>query len=201
MNRRAFLLGSLAAATLSSWDTTFAQEVNRVHRVSKSLVAGNGRLLLKRQSTGEGIDLAYRQHGQLDRKALAEFSWFWRDVKYDDTAVWIDPRLLDFVFNVQSTMSMIHGSSLPFILTSGFRTPKHNAALEIEGAAKNSEHVKGRAGDFEVVGYPARAIGIAGLVFKGGGVGFYPNFTHLDVGNFRCWPQACRKLGEKNYGE
>lgn len=72
---------------------------------------------------------------------------------------------------------------LPIHITSGYRNPTHNAAV---GGAKNSYHVKGMAADIIVTGMPARALQ-AYLKNWSGGMGRYPDFTHLDVGPERRW--------------
>ncbi|OCJ11456.1 hypothetical protein A6U87_27315 [Rhizobium sp. AC44/96] len=173
-------------------DRAFTKEVEKAAPNSDPRTTGYGSLQLYREATGESIAARYRYEGGVDRRSIAELSWFWRDVKDDDKALWIDPTLFDFVSSVQSTMSMIHGSMLPFILTSGYRTRRHNASIET--AARNSLHIDGLAGDLKVPGYPPRSLAIAAMTFKGGGVGVYSRFTHLDVGQIRCWPYSCNQI-------
>jgi hypothetical protein len=77
----------------------------------------------------------------------------------------------------------------PLIVTSGYRTPKHNAAV---GGVANGPHTKGIAVDIalanndgaEVEGH-AKAIGFTGI-------GRYPEkgFIHLDLGKQRSWGTA-----------
>ena len=178
-------------------DRAFTKEVEKAAPETDSRTSGFGSLQLYREATGESIAARYRFNGELDRRAVAELSWFWGDVKDDDKALWIEPSLFDFVSSVQSTMAMIHGSMLPFILTSGYRTPRHNAAIET--AARNSLHMGGLAADLKVPGYPPRSLAIAAMTFKGGGVGVYSRFTHLDVGQIRCWPYSCNQfIGDRN---
>lgn len=178
-------------------DRAFTKEVEKAAPETDPRTSGFGSLQLYREATGESIAARYRFNGELDRRAVAELSWFWRDVKDDDKALWIEPSLFDFVSSVQSTMAMIHGSMLPFILTSGYRTPRHNAAIET--AARNSLHMGGLAADLKVPGYPPRSLAIAAMTFKGGGVGVYSCFTHLDVGQIRCWPYSCNQfIGDRN---
>jgi len=76
----------------------------------------------------------------------------------------------------------------PLKITSAHRSPEHNAAV---GGAKNSQHIEGNAYDFDVSGmpYPER-VNLARLwreIVGGGGVGFYDNALHLDVGPERAW--------------
>lgn len=175
-------------------DRAYARETEKAaaSTVIDTRAAGFGSLQLFREANGESIAARYRTGDEYDQRALAELSWFWRDVKDEGRAVWVDPTLFDFVSSIQTTMAEIHGGMLPFVLTSGYRTPRHNAT--IENAARNSQHLSGRAGDFKVPGYPPRSIAIAGMTFKGGGVGVYRNFTHLDIGDLRCWPRGCDQL-------
>lgn len=179
-------------------DRAFTKEVEKAAPATDPRTSGYGSLQLYREATGESIAARYRTAGEVDRRAVAELSWFWRDVKDEDKAVWIDVALLDFVSSVQSTMASIHGTMLPFILTSGFRTARHNAAIET--AARNSLHKVGLAGDLKVPGYPPRSLAIAAMTFKGGGVGVYSRFTHLDVGQIRCWPYSCNQIMGGNHG-
>jgi uncharacterized protein YcbK (DUF882 family) len=119
---------------------------------------------------------------------LLLLSWLLRDVGDASSAVWIDPRLFDLLAAVQGAMSAVHGSAVPLIVTSGYRTPKHNAGLE--GAARASLHLAGRAVDLKVVGYAPDAVAVAGALCGRGGVGIYPNFCHLDLGEARVWGRA-----------
>ena len=61
--------------------------------------------------------------------------------------VYIDPRLLDLMSAVQAWLQY-YGIKSPLYITSGFRTPQTNYGLE--GAAKNSMHMHGKAIDFYV---------------------------------------------------
>ena len=97
----------------------------------------------------------------------------------------LDPRLFDLLASVQGAMSAVHGSAVPLIVTSGYRTPKHNAGLE--GAARASLHLAGRAVDLKASGYAPVAVAVAGALCGRGGVGIYPNFCHLDIGEARVW--------------
>src|SRR3954469_2012252 len=127
----------------------------------------------------------HRNDGTYDDNALLHLAWFMRDVGDQDRAVWMEPRLFDLLAGVQSAMSMIHGSALPIVITSGYRTPAHNARTE--GAARNSMHLYGYAADLLVPGYGPRATAIAAQLVGGGGIGLYADFIHLDVWRPRIW--------------
>ncbi len=116
---------------------------------------------------------------------LLLLSWLLRDVGDASSAVWIDPRLFDLLAAVQGAMSAVHGSAVPLIVTSGYRTPKHNAG--IEGAARGSLHLAGLAADVKAVGYAPDAVAVAGALCGRGGIGIYPLFCHLDIGQARSW--------------
>lgn len=108
-----------------------------------------------------------------------------RDLGDAERAVWMESRLFDLMAAVQASMSAIHGATLPLVVTSGYRTRAHNAA--IEGAARNSMHRFGFAADLQGRGYPPRAVALAASFFSQGGIGLYDTFTHLDVWRRRTW--------------
>lgn len=74
----------------------------------------------------------------------------------------------------------------PVVVTSGYRTPAHNACV---GGKSRSRHLYGMAADVQVPGVPPADVaaycdGVLGV----GGLGRYRTFTHLDVdGRGRRW--------------
>lgn len=67
----------------------------------------------------------------------------------------------------------------PITITSAYRTPSHNRAV---GGANGSQHVKGTACDIKVKDVPSWAVaGFLEANFKGGGIGYYSTFTHVDT--------------------
>ncbi len=183
--RRAACAGAGAAVLLAGADAgerAFAAEVARA-AVAEPRV-GRDRLWLKR-TTGAEVEARFRDGRGFDAAQVLLLSWFMRDVVDGDRAVWIEPRLFDLVAAVQASMSQVHGAALPLVLTSGYRTPLHNAALE--GAARNSMHLYGYAADLRAPGYSPRAIALAASFFAQGGIGLYDGFTHLDVWKVRTW--------------
>lgn len=71
----------------------------------------------------------------------------------------------------------------PVFVVSGYRCPKHNAAV---GGAKASQHMQGKAADIVIKGLsPYQVYRLAEKVeaFKNGGLGMYPQhgFVHVDV--------------------
>lgn len=78
-----------------------------------------------------------------------------------------------------------HFGSRPITIVSGYRTPEYNRKV---GGAKNSQHLYGRAADIAVSGPTADQVhdSVLQLYRDGklpsiGGLGSYPNFTHIDI--------------------
>lgn len=73
---------------------------------------------------------------------------------------------------------------IPIFVVSGYRTPSHNAKVK---GAKNSQHLKAKAGDLRVKGKTPKQVAdaieklIAEKKMMQGGIGIYPTFTHYDV--------------------
>ncbi len=165
---------------------------------------------LKRTGNGETIKIVYWQDGQLLPDAYRELSWFMRDLRFEsmmlrkDPAIysalnrgiiteqhispWVlmDPVLLDILYAYCAWLN-IHGVYSPLLLTSAFRHLITNYMTE--GAARNSEHTRGGAGDIVVTGVSTDALARFGRWLAGGGVGFYPQrgFIHVDKGRVRSW--------------
>lgn len=145
---------------------------------------GSKSLWLQRDD-GEEIMVRYRDDAHYDRAAIIQLSWFMRDVVDGNRAVWMEPRLFDLLAGVQAGISKVAGAPVCLQVTSGYRTPAHNARLET--AARNSMHLYGYAADLKMPGFSPRAIALAASFFAGGGIGLYDGFTHLDVWKVRMW--------------
>lgn len=201
-DRRRFITGlSGAVFSLLQGEAFGADDRDEAVRVAREVGAavekravGRGRLWMIRERGGEQIEARFRSDEGFLVQPVAELSWFMRDVKDGQQAVWVEPRLFDLLSAVQSAMSEVHGGPLPIVLTSGYRTKGRNS--HVEGAAKESMHTYGFAGDVKVPGYRAASVALAGGMFAGGGVGVYPHFTHLDVWRVRCWPQKVCEGGK-----
>lgn len=176
INRRKFLkLGMLAAALPLP---AFA---------SQGLLSdGERRLGFLNLHTGEKADLPYWIQGEYVPDSLAEINRVLRDHRTDQVAA-IDTQLLDLLHRVHSTV----GADKPFQVISGYRSPASNQMLasHSSGVAKRSLHMQGKAIDIRIPGIALADVRRAGLMLKGGGVGYYPgsNFVHLDVGRVRSW--------------
>ena len=193
--KRMFTLGLGAALYFGSRDL-FAEEKEKSVSV-KSTDDPRGKfweefwnrpreLWLTRPESGESGRFCYWQNNAItsDYKNL---SWLLRDIHVDE-AKDIDIRLLDLIFGVTGWLGC-YGVNKPFVVNSGYRTNKTNSGLE--GAAKNSMHLHGKAIDGRIDGISAEYLGRVFAAFKTGGVGFYVNrkydFIHADVGEIRYW--------------
>ena len=184
VSRRSLLSGLAALAALPA-------SACGLDRAYAAALAGTAalpppvRLWLRREGTGEEVSAIVRTPDGDYARDLLLLSWLLRDVRDASSAVWIDPRLFDLLAAVQGAMSAVHGAVVPLIVTSGYRTPQHNAGLE--GAARDSLHLAGRAVDLKAAGYAPDAVAVAGALCGRGGVGIYPSFCHLDIGQARSW--------------
>ncbi|MGI9815505.1 YcbK family protein [Pseudomonas aeruginosa] len=120
-----------------------------------------------------------------------------RDVKFKST-VRMSPKLLDLLYLIQVWLRI---NRLPYkiLVNSGYRTPQHNSKLE--GAAKQSLHIKAMAADIRIPGLSVDNLGKLAQAIGVGGVGFYPTkgFIHVDVGKVRTWRVAESTVLEPEY--
>ncbi|MCC7346153.1 MAG: DUF882 domain-containing protein [Variibacter sp.] len=138
----------------------------------------------------ESIDVVFKRNGRYDDAGLAKLNHFLRDWRNQE-ATKMDPRLFDVVWEVYQEV----GGKEPIQIISAYRSPQTNAMLRrrSRGVAKFSQHMLGKAMDFNIPGVSLEQIRHAGLRLQRGGVGFYPTsgspFVHLDVGSVRHWPR------------
>ncbi len=158
---------------------------------------------LWRRATGQSIKAVWWADGQVQPQAYRDLSLFLGDPlmavrirqaaqrgqpvpAHWHQAVGMSPVVLDTLYALGAWLAYF-GMSRPIEVTSGFRHPLTNAA--IEGAARDSLHQIGAAVDVVVPGVPASKVAQFGAWMRGGGVGVYPQrgFTHLDAGRVRTW--------------
>jgi uncharacterized protein YcbK (DUF882 family) len=136
--------------------------------------------------TGEHLAVEYFADGSYIAEALATVNHFLRDFRTGDVHT-IDPGLLDLL----ASISRMTGSTRPFQVISGYRTPATNAMLQhrTEGVASNSLHMQGQAIDIRLADVPLARLHGAALNARRGGVGYYPasDFVHVDTGRVRTW--------------
>ena len=99
----------------------------------------------------------------------------------------IDRRAVDII---AASHNMLEADS-PFLMLSGYRSPKTNAMLRSRSSAvaRNSLHMQGQAADLRLNGRSVAQISRAAISCSAGGVGKYSrsNFVHMDCGPVRIW--------------
>ena len=179
MTRRA-LLGAFAASAVAATPT---------YSNAAGFLRGAGdirRLRMTSPRTGESIDTIYWIEGDYIRDAVKEIALFMRDWRTDDTHN-IDLRTIDIMAAAHNMMDV----NEPYMLLSGYRSPKTNAMLRSRssGVAKNSRHMRGQAADLRLQSRSVQQMFRAATACRGGGVGKYSgsNFVHMDCGPVRTW--------------
>lgn len=144
------------------------------------------RLRMYSARTGERMDMIYWIEGHYIKDAVAEVNNFFRDWRTNGVKS-IDLRTLDIIAASHNLLDV----SEPFMLLSGYRSPKTNAMLRSRsrGVAKNSLHMKGQAADLRMASRSVGQMARAAQACRGGGVGKYSgsNFVHMDCGPVRTW--------------
>ena len=178
-SRRA-LLGAFAATALVSAPT---------YSKAAGLLRGSGdirRIKMYSARTGEKIDMIYWVEGDYIKDAVHEVNHFMRDWRTGDVKN-MDLRTIDIM---AASLNLLDVNE-PFMLLSGYRSPKTNAMLRSRssGVAKNSLHLKGQAADLRLSSRSVSQIGRAAASCAAGGVGRYSgsNFVHMDCGPVRTW--------------
>lgn len=136
--------------------------------------------------TGERLSVEYFNGGSYLPDALSTVNHFLRDFRTGDVHE-IDAGLLDLLHS----LTQLTGTSKPFQVISGYRSPKTNGMLRqrSEGVAAGSLHMQGQAIDIRLADVPLAKLRGAALSIERGGVGYYPasDFVHVDTGRVRRW--------------
>jgi uncharacterized protein YcbK (DUF882 family) len=179
LSRRALLGAFAATATIAA--PTFAK--------ASGFLRGAGdirRLKMYSGRTGEKIDMIYWIEGEYIKDAVKEVNYFMRDWRTDGVKN-MDLRTIDVMAAAHNLLE----ANEPYLLLSGYRSPKTNAMLRSRsrGVAKNSLHMKGQAADLRLNSRSVRQMSRAAQACRGGGVGSYSgsNFVHMDCGPVRSW--------------
>jgi uncharacterized protein YcbK (DUF882 family) len=178
-HRRDFLkLGTLTfAGALLPWPA-FAAVANRPP-TSRSLGFFN-------THTAESLRVCYFKDGVYQPKALEKINYVLRDFRTEEIMP-IDPHLLDVLYTAQKRL----GSSEPFHVISGYRSPETNEMLRqtSSGVASKSMHTVGKAIDIRLPGLRTKKLQKVCMSLKAGGVGYYgkSDFVHVDTGEVRYW--------------
>ena len=136
--------------------------------------------------TADAVRVCYYENGSYQPEALKKIDFVLRDHRTDDIVA-MDTELLDFLHGIQCRL----GSSDPFHVISGYRSPKTNAMLRrtSSGVASKSMHTRGKAIDIRLPGYRTTRLHRVCLDMQAGGVGYYAksDFVHVDTGRVRSW--------------
>lgn len=125
----------------------------------------------------------YWADGQIVLPGYYRICQLLRDVHMNQ-AVQFDIVTLDILCGIGGWLQSF-GIARPIIINSGYRHPQTNA--RIEGAHRNSLHMRAQASDVRIEGVSASSVSRFAAYLAAGGVGFYPgkNFTHVDRGRVR----------------
>jgi uncharacterized protein YcbK (DUF882 family) len=147
---------------------------------------GERRLSFVHTHTGERFSTTYWGDGAYLERELGRVDDFLRDFRTGERHP-IDPALLDQLHQ----LALATGTTAPFQVISGYRSPATNAALRAVrgGQASHSLHMRGQAIDVRLADVSSAFIRDAALDLRQGGVGFYPgeDFVHIDTGRVRHW--------------
>ncbi len=147
---------------------------------------GARRIALKNLHTDEMLDAVYFEGDAYVADALDAVNRVLRDFRTGEVHP-IAPRLLDVLADLQASA----GSSSPYQVISGYRSPVTNAMLREQSAevAQRSLHMDGMAIDLYLKDVDLDRLHQAALDLSRGGVGYYPQtrFVHIDVGPVRHW--------------
>ncbi|MFK7835840.1 MAG: YcbK family protein [Sulfitobacter sp.] len=179
MTRRA-LLGAFAATAVTAAPT---------YSNAAGFLRGGGdirRIKMYSGRTGERIDMIYWIEGQYIKDAVKEVNYFMRDWRTNGVKS-MDLRTVDIMAAAHNLLDV----NEPYMLLSGYRSPKTNAMLRSRsrGVAKNSLHMRGQAADLRLSSRSVSQMARAAIACQGGGVGRYSgsNFVHMDCGVVRSW--------------
>lgn len=177
-------MGALATAASIAAEPLLADPGTNDWR--KRLLDQDRVLNLYRPQTKERKTFCFYKKGLGYQKAgFMDGIWMLRDATYNKQA-YIDPELFGVLFIIQQWLA-IEGRNPEIQVLSGYRTPEHN--FRLEGAAKQSLHMQGKACDIHVPGVTTKLLAAMSMMIAAGGVGIYQDkgFIHVDTGRIRTW--------------
>ncbi len=188
MDRRQFLkqglcLGSAAAGSLVLPVGLGAQA--QAADLGFDLTRGSRVLNLYRPESAEKLHIEYMRDGRWLDNSYNHLCWLLRDI-HVNRHVAMDYNLIAILDWTQWYLRQ-YGYTQPLQILSGYRSPQTNQRLE--NAAKNSQHLYGKAIDLRIPGVSAEYLGKLFKWLSRGGVGVYgeSNFVHIDTGSVRTW--------------
>jgi uncharacterized protein YcbK (DUF882 family) len=180
----------LAAVFLAASGVTFAGVQSTQDAVAQG---GTRSLTIHHAHTKEQQTITYKRYGSYDAEGMKQMNWMLRDWR-QDAPTRMDPVLFDILWEIYRAS----GSSAPIHVVSAYRSPGTNAMLarRSRGVARNSQHMSGKAIDFNISDVSTAKLRDLGLRLQNGGVGYYPNannpWVHIDTGGVRHWPKVSR---------
>ena len=157
---------------------------------SLQTVVANGdtrAITLQHTHRHDTVTVTFKRNGRYDEDGLKKLNYFLRDWRNDEQTR-MDPQLFDILWEVTREVN----TTEPIRIVSSYRSPATNAMLRrrSRGVAQFSQHMLGKAIDFNIPGVAIEDLRAAGMRLQRGGVGFYPgSFVHVDVGSVRHWPR------------
>lgn len=147
---------------------------------------GAYKVAFRNAHTAESFSGVYRVGDKYMPEAFERINYVLRDFRTNEVKM-MDPRLIDLLF----VLHYESGSSKPFEIISGYRSPKTNAMLRraSTGVARRSMHMEGKAVDLRLADTRLSYLRKVAVDLQIGGVGYYPrsNFIHIDTGRVRQW--------------
>jgi uncharacterized protein YcbK (DUF882 family) len=127
-----------------------------------------------------------------DMKLSKNFSLSEFVCKDGSSEVIVDYRLIEGLQKLRDKLGRI----MEITPNGGYRTKKWNEKC---GGIDTSEHIEGKAGDLKVAGLsPFDVAYVADSLKVFSGIGVYPTFTHVDVGDWKgYWRQDAK--GKKTF--
>lgn len=186
MDRRQLLKAGLGVAGSLALPAAFMSQAHAdALDLGVDLTRGSRTLNLLRPATGERLRIEYMRDGVWQGDAYNYICWMLRDVRAG-AHVRMDPRLIAILDWTQRYLAR-YGYNQPLHVLSGYRSPRTNSSTE--GAAKNSQHLIGKAADIRLPGLSADYLSRLFAWLAQGGVGLYSesNFAHVDTGRVRQW--------------
>lgn len=178
MDRRQFLIASATACTALAVPKIACANLSDYWKRDRTLWLQRGE---------EEYRVTFWSGGQLDQDNYQRLCYLLRDAN-ESTTVAMDPSLLNLLYGVQYWQELLMERPVPLLVSSGYRTQRNNA--RIEGAARNSMHLHGKAADLKSPYFSPAQLAEMAAYFRMGGVGRYSSHTHVDTGRQRFWSKG-----------
>lgn len=188
MNRRRFLrqTAAITAAVTVPGGLLIPQEACAAPQ-SQDFWTKDRIIECRRSDTGERRSICF-YHGRYRRYDNDQYRaacWLLRDAKDRNTMFGMDVGILNLMYALQEWARLSGWPDPVITINSAYRTPARNAT--IEGAARNSFHIRGKAVDITMRGADIATLAQMAAYFQAGGIGVYQHFLHIDTGHIRAW--------------